>query len=55
MDKRGGAYDVMDVGSEFKSCTNKKMINNEPLPYLLPIHLITDLGTGVGYRVYLKG
>ena len=31
------------------------MLNKELLLYLLPIHIIIDLGTGVGDRVYLKG
>ena len=31
------------------------MLNKEPLPYLLPIHMTIDLGTGVGGRVYSLG
>jgi hypothetical protein len=31
------------------------MLNKEPLPYLLPIHIIIDLGNGVGGRVYSLG
>ena len=31
------------------------MLNKEPLPYILPIHMTIDLGTGIGDRVYSLG
>jgi hypothetical protein len=43
------------VSSQFSSRTKKKMLNKGSLPYLLPIHMTIDPGTGVGDSVYSLG
>jgi hypothetical protein len=53
--KRGKGSGVYNMSSAVKSWTNKKLLNKEPLPYLLPIHMTIDMGTGVGEQGVLFG
>jgi len=54
VDKKGIGVRCLQCELSIKKLNKQDLLNKELLLYLLPIHITIDLGTGVGYRVYLK-